>query len=228
MPRLFQQDPLAGYTPDWRQRLSEEPATAMRKIMLWWATALAWWRTRFRKQAARVAALEETVRKMSDAVFTRQLVTREVTLVDKTGQVRGTLAVEDNGTAALMFMGEDRHVRIDIVLKDDKPGIYLYDADGKTRAAMNLHNDVATIEVRGAGLAKSMLVARDDTIAVIVTDKDGKPRGILFSDEYELSTYSWLALLDAEGKPVFAAPPVDDGDSGQGDGLDWKKVFGGV
>ncbi len=31
-------------------------------------------------------------------------------------------------------------------------------------------------------------------------------------------------LLDAEGKPVFTAPP--DGDSGQGDGLDWKKVFG--
>lgn len=31
-------------------------------------------------------------------------------------------------------------------------------------------------------------------------------------------------LLDAEGEPVFKAPP--NGDSGQGDGPDWKKVFG--
>lgn len=32
------------------------------------------------------------------------------------------------------------------------------------------------------------------------------------------------AALDAEGEPVFTAPP--DGDPGLGDGLDWKKVFG--
>jgi hypothetical protein len=83
----------------------------MRKTMLGWATALARWRTRsINKQLAavnlqaRVAALEETVRKMSDVVFTKQLVTRLVTLVDKKGQVRVTLAVEDDGTAALMFM----------------------------------------------------------------------------------------------------------------------------
>ncbi len=31
---------------------------------------------------------------------------------------------------------------------------------------------------------------------------------------------------EAEGEPVFRAPPVDDGDSGQGDGPDWKGVFG--
>jgi len=58
-------------------------------------------------------------------------------------------------------------------------------------------------------------------VAALATDKDGKPRGGLFSGASQ-----FLVLLDAEGKPVFTAPP--DGDSDQGDGLDYKKVFGGV
>ena len=73
-----------------------------------------------------------------------------------------------------------------------------------------------------------MLTACNDTISVIITDKDSKPRGILFGDGYAKSTCSSLVLLDAEGELVFKAPPVNDGDSGRCDGLDWKKVFGGV
>ncbi len=41
-----------------------------------------------------------------------------------------------------------------------------------------------------------------------------------------LRRYSWLVLLDAEGEPVFTAPP--EGYPGRGDGWDWEKVFGGV
>ena len=192
----------------------------IQRLKTWWATALVWWRTRFRKQAARVAALEGTVRKMSDVVLTKQIVTRLVTLVDKKGQARVTLAVEDDGTAALMFVDEDCHARIDISLKDGKPEICIYDADGMTtRAERTLQDDRATMKVCGAGSAQMVLAARNETVAAIATDKDGTLRGILSS-----SAYSCLVLLEAEGKPVFTAPP--DGDSGQGDGLDLKKVFG--
>ncbi len=200
--------------------------------MLWWAAALAWWRTRSTNRLAavslqaRVAALEETVRKMSDAVFTKQLVTRKVTLVDETGQMRVTLAVGDDGTSGLMFLGEDRRVRIIISVKDGRPGIYLYDVDGKVRAAMSIYNDRATIKVSGTGLAESMLTACKDIVATIITDNDGKPRCILFGDQHAPSIYSWLMLLGAEGERVFTAPP--DGYPDRGDGPDWKKVFGGV
>lgn len=205
----------------------ETEGSVSQRLKTWWATALAWWRTHFRKQTARVAALEETVRKMSDAVFTKQLVTRGVTLIDDAGKVRGSLVVGDKGTAALRFFDEDRHMRIEIFVQDGRPGICLYDADRKVRAAMTLgSNDMATVKVCGAGLAESMLMAHNDTIAVVVTDKDGKQRGSLFSHEHGLSTHSWLALLDAEGEVVFKAPP--DGYPGQGDDWDWKRVFGGV
>ena len=189
----------------------------IQRLKTWWATALAWWRTR--SVHRRVAALEETVRKMSDTIFTERIVTRLVTLVDGEGQERGSLVVDDDGTAVLLLLDEDRHVRIGISVKDGQPGICLYDADGPVRAAMTIQNDRATIQV-GAGLAQAALTARDDTVATIMTDKDFKPRAILAS-----IAYPFLVLLDAEGKPVFQAPPVDDGDLGWG-GLDLKKVFG--
>ena len=75
-------------------------------------------------------------------------------------------------------------------------------------------------------MTSSLSAPRLGTTPEIVTDKDGKPRGILFGDEYEKNIYSWLVLLDGEGEPVFKAPP--DGYPDRGDGLDWKKVFGGV
>ena len=68
-----------------------------------------------------------------------------------------------------------------------------------------------------------MLIADNDIVATVITDKDGKHQGVLLGRE-QGGTYSWLTLLDAEGEVVFNAPPIDDGDSGQGDGLDLKKV----
>ncbi len=185
----------------------------------WLATALDWWRTHFRKQAMRVAALEETVRKMSDVVSTKQIVTRSVMLVDKQDQVRGTLAVGNNGAAALVLMDEDHRVRIGISV-DDQPGIRLYDASGLIRAAMTLRHGIAAIRVYGAGSAQMALVGHNESVAALAVDKQGKLRGILASS----ARRPYIMLLDAEGKPMFRAPPVDDSD--QGDGLDWKGVFG--
>lgn len=193
----------------------------IQRVKTWWATALAWWQTHFRKQAMRVAALEESVRKMSNVVSTKQIVTRLVTLVDQQGQVRGTLAVGDNGTAALTLMDEGHRVRIGISVEDGQPGIRLYDAGGPVRAAMTLRHDIAVTRVYGAGSAQMALVAHKESVGALAVDKHGKLRGILSSSEHN----PYLILLDAEGKPMFRAPPVDDGDSGW-DGLDWKGVFG--
>lgn len=119
-----------------------------------------------------------------------------------------------------MFLGEDSRVRIDISLTDGKPEICLYDADGMTtRAEMTIEDDIATIRVCGAGLSQMALAARPDIVAVVATKEDGEPRAILSS-----SADPCLVLLDADGKPVFTAPP--DGDSARGDEPDWKSVFG--
>ncbi len=203
----------------------------IQRLKTWWATAVAWWRNRSMRLAAvnlqaRVAALEETVRKMSDvvltdAVFTKKLVTRKVTVVDETGQERGTLMVEDDGTVALLLIDENDYTRVSLSLDKGQPEISLSDADGKVRVLMVLYGNIPAIHVLGDGSAKASLGAHNDTVGVIIHDKDGKTRGYLTGS----GTGPCLVLLDAEGKPVFTAPP--DGDSGWG-GLDLKKVFGGV
>jgi hypothetical protein len=86
---------------------------------------------------------------------------------------------------------------------------------------MVLYGDIPAIHTLGAGSAKATLVARNDIAGVIIHDKDGQTQCVFTS-----GAGPRLALLDADGTPLFDAPPVDDGDSGQGDGLDWKGVLG--
>ena len=73
-----------------------------------------------------------------------------------------------------------------------------------------LYGNTPAIHVFGDGSAKASLAAHNDTVGVIIHDKDGKTRVGLTGS----GTGPRLTLLDAEGKPVFTAPP--DGDSGLG------------
>ncbi len=148
----------------------------------------------------------------------RHLEVGSLTLKDKAGKVRATLAAEADGAVALALYGRDGKPRARLsALPDGSPGLLLYDKAGETRAVLSVfENSAALLLFDKDGKPRATLGVDADgrEVGLGLYDKDGETRAVLgVTTRVDKPTgvktktaESALTLFDAKGDVLWQSP----------------------
>lgn len=112
----------------------------------------------------------------------------EFRLVDKNGNVRAVLELNEDGQPRLLFFDKDDKLRISFYVENEAPGVELLDTNEITRAALGLGSN---------GQPSLQLLDKNEKVhALLQMGEDGRP-GLDFYDRHgELR--SSLSLMEGE------------------------------
>ena len=136
-------------------------------------------------------------------ISTRAITTREVSLVDATGHVRGRWSMLPQGGTRFSLVDEHGTERLRLtLLPNGAQGITLADARGEGRVVLSLEGGEGsrlTFADEGGRPRTILGLSPEQAATLIFADMEGAPRAALG--------------LEADGRATFALPPARNGET---------------